>query len=210
MMSSSMSAVPISTAPMNNSVTRRYPRSGVISTIPYGAAVGSRLPAAGAGRGSRTASAAVRNRTGAHPPGRRTRWCATACTTGRREHRLPDRRAAPAGHVDVRGPAAAVGNAEHLVRGEEPERGDRYSHPEDDADQRVVRVIDSLLQPSPPPRWPGGWPHTPFNKQGHPAHPACQPETIRAAGCRLSAATPTVSSRSDDHDSHPDSPRLAS
>ncbi len=40
MTSSSTSASPISCAPSKNSVTSRYSRSGVISTMPYGAAVG--------------------------------------------------------------------------------------------------------------------------------------------------------------------------
>ena len=40
MISSSTSASPISSAPSKNSVTSRYSRSGVISTMPYGAAVG--------------------------------------------------------------------------------------------------------------------------------------------------------------------------
>ena len=48
-----------------------------------------------------------------------------------------------------------------------------------------------------------------FNKQGCRARPACQSQTIRAARCQLSTATPTVSSRSDDHESHPDRPRLS-
>ena len=43
-------------------------------------------------------------------------------------HGLADRLPPPAGHVDVRGAAAPVGDGEHLVRGEEPERGDRDRH----------------------------------------------------------------------------------
>ena len=45
-------------------------------------------------------------------------------------HGLPDRLAPPAGHIHVRGVAAPVGDGERLVRGEEPERGDRDRHAE--------------------------------------------------------------------------------
>ena len=40
MISSLTSASPISCAPPKNSVTSRYSRAGVSSTIPYGSAVG--------------------------------------------------------------------------------------------------------------------------------------------------------------------------
>ena len=40
-------------------------------------------------------------------------------------HGLADRLPPPAGHIHVRGVAAAVGDGERLVRGEVPERGDR-------------------------------------------------------------------------------------
>ena len=45
------------------------------------------------------------------------------------------------------GPAPAVGDREHLVRGEEPEGGDRDRHAERHAEQHVVRVIDGQVQP---------------------------------------------------------------
>ena len=61
-------------------------------------------------------------------------------------HGLPDRLAAPAGHVDVRGPAPPVDDREHLVRGEEAERGDRDRDPERHAEQHVVGVIDGQVQ----------------------------------------------------------------
>jgi hypothetical protein len=60
---------------------------------------------------------------------------------------LPDRRAAAAGHVDVRGPAPAVDDREHLVRGEVAERRDRYGHAQDDAGQHVVRMVDGQVKP---------------------------------------------------------------
>ncbi len=44
MTASSTSASPISLAPSKNSVTSRYSRSGVISTKPYGRAVGMPAP----------------------------------------------------------------------------------------------------------------------------------------------------------------------
>ena len=65
-------------------------------------------------------------------------------------------------------------------------------------------------RPPRPSRWPGKLDPGLFNEQGHPTRPACLPETIRAAQCQLSTATATVRSRSDDHQSRPDIPRLAS
>ena len=59
---------------------------------------------------------------------------------------LADRLAPPAGHIDVRGAAAPVRDGEHLVRGEEPERGDRDRHGERHAEQHVAGVIDAQVQ----------------------------------------------------------------
>ena len=61
-------------------------------------------------------------------------------------HGLPDRLAPPAGHIDVRGAAAPVRDGEHLVRGEEAERGDRDRHRERHAEQHVAGVIDAQVQ----------------------------------------------------------------
>src|SRR5262249_14803491 len=62
-------------------------------------------------------------------------------------YRRPDRLAAPAADIDMSGPAAAVHDREHLVRGEEAERRDRYRHPERDAEQHVIRVVDRQVHP---------------------------------------------------------------
>ena len=61
-------------------------------------------------------------------------------------HGLADRLPPPAGHIDVRGAAAPVGDGEHLVRGEEPERGDRDRHRERHAEQHIAGVIDAQVQ----------------------------------------------------------------
>ena len=61
-------------------------------------------------------------------------------------HGLADRLPPPAGHVHVRGPAAPVGDGEHLVRGEVPERGDRDRHGERDAEQHIAGVIEAQVQ----------------------------------------------------------------
>ena len=62
-------------------------------------------------------------------------------------HGLADRLPPPAGHIDVRGAAAPVGDGEHLVRGEETERGDRDRHRERHAEQHIARVIEAQVQP---------------------------------------------------------------
>jgi hypothetical protein len=61
-------------------------------------------------------------------------------------HGLADRLPPPAGHINVRGAAAPVRDGEHLVRGEEPERGDRDRHGERHAEQHIARVIDTQVQ----------------------------------------------------------------
>jgi hypothetical protein len=61
-------------------------------------------------------------------------------------HGLADRLPSPARHIDVRGAAAPVGDREHLVRGEVPERGDRDRHGERDAEQHIAGVIDTQVQ----------------------------------------------------------------
>ena len=61
-------------------------------------------------------------------------------------HALPDRLAARAGHVHVRGVAAPVGDREHLVRGEETERADRDRDAERHPQEQVVHVIDGQVQ----------------------------------------------------------------
>ena len=45
------------------------------------------------------------------------------------------------------GPAPAVHDGEHLVRGEVTERRDRYRDPERDGQEHVVQVIDGQVQP---------------------------------------------------------------
>ena len=59
----------------------------------------------------------------------------------------PDRLTAPAADVDMGGPAPAVHDGEHLVRGEVTERRDRYRNPERDGQEHVVQVIDGQVQP---------------------------------------------------------------
>ena len=61
-------------------------------------------------------------------------------------HGPPDRVAAPAADVDVGGPAPAVHDGEHLVRGEVAERRDRDRDPEGHAEEHVVGVIDRQVQ----------------------------------------------------------------
>ena len=61
-------------------------------------------------------------------------------------HGQPDRIATAAADIDVGGPAPAVDDGEDLVRGEVTERRDRYCHPERDAEQHVVGVIDGQVQ----------------------------------------------------------------
>ena len=61
-------------------------------------------------------------------------------------HRLADRLPPSAGHIHVRGLAPAVGDGEHLVGGEEPERGDRDRHGEHRAEQHIAGVIDAQVQ----------------------------------------------------------------
>ncbi len=61
-------------------------------------------------------------------------------------HGLPDRLAASAGHVHVGGLAAPVDDREHLVRGEEAERGDRDRHAERDTEQRIAGMVDAKVQ----------------------------------------------------------------
>jgi membrane-associated phospholipid phosphatase len=61
-------------------------------------------------------------------------------------HRQPDRIAAPPADVDMGDPAPAVGDGEPLVGGEVAERRDRYCHPERDAEEHVVGVIDGQVQ----------------------------------------------------------------
>ena len=59
---------------------------------------------------------------------------------------LADRLAPPAGHIDVRGAAAPVGDGEDLVRGEVPERGDRDRHGERHGEQHITGVIQAQVQ----------------------------------------------------------------
>ena len=61
-------------------------------------------------------------------------------------HRLPDGLATPAADVDMSGPAPAVHDREHLIRGEPAEGRDRYRDTERDAEQHVVGVIDGQVQ----------------------------------------------------------------
>ena len=61
-------------------------------------------------------------------------------------HGLADRLPPPAGHIHVRGAAAPVGDGEHRVRGEVPERGDRDRHGERHGEQHVVGVIEAQVQ----------------------------------------------------------------
>ena len=61
-------------------------------------------------------------------------------------HGLPDRLAPAAGDVHMGGPAPAVHDGEHLVRGEEAERGDRDRHPKRDTEQRVAGMLHAEVQ----------------------------------------------------------------
>ena len=63
-------------------------------------------------------------------------------------HGLADRLPAPAGHVHVCGPAAPVGDREHLIRGEITECGDRDRRGERRAEQHIIGVIDAQVQAS--------------------------------------------------------------
>ena len=84
MTSSSTSASPISSAPSKNSVTSRYSRSGVISTMPYGVAVGIPASRIDAQRVVLVLDEAP-HATGTAPRPRAARRgaCDRACTNGR-------------------------------------------------------------------------------------------------------------------------------
>ena len=61
-------------------------------------------------------------------------------------HGLADGLPPSARHVNVCGLAAPVGDGEHLVRGEETERGDRDRHAQRDAEQHVGGMIEAQVQ----------------------------------------------------------------
>ena len=82
--SSSTSASPISSAPSKNSVTSRYSRSGVISTMPYGRRRSGCRCRAGAGpRSPRTRRGGAPTGTAPRPRAARRGSSGRACTSGR-------------------------------------------------------------------------------------------------------------------------------